>query len=224
MLRRNPKKIRKENLPTCRICGLWERFCVCKFLPLLESRAEVLLVQHSSELLRQSNTGRLVEKMVSPSKIVSWGAENNPFDSAALEKRDTNYLVLYPRSSSRILKPDDIKGPGNQKTSLVLLDATWAQAKSMSRRIPQLKGLPFLSLPQEETPAWKLRRSPSKGYCCTLEAVYRALSILEGKTFALPLLLSLQLVMARSLHMRGKLTKLEMEAASLPLIEKLTSC
>ena len=223
MLRRNPKKIHKENLPTCHVCGLWERFCVCEFLPRLQSRAGVLLVQHSSELLRQSNTGRLVEKMVSPARIVSWGAENKPFDSADLEQQETNYLVLYPRSNSRILQPTDIKGPGGEKTCLVLLDATWAQAKSMSRRVPQLRSLPFLSLPQKETPAWKLRRSPSKGFCCTLEAVYRALSVLEGKAFALPLLLSLQLVMARSLHMRGKLTKVEMEKTCRPLIEKLSS-
>ena len=183
MLRRNPKKDRKKNLPSCRVCGLWERFCVCEFLPRLQSRAEVLLVQHSSELLRQSNTGRLVEKMVSPSKIAFWGAENNPFDPSVLQEPETNYLVLYPRPTARTLESADIEGPQGEKTCLVLLDATWAQAKSMSRRIPQLKGLPFLSLPQEETPAWKLRRSPSKGFCCTLEAVYRALSIIERRTF-----------------------------------------
>ena len=150
MLRRNPKKIRKKNLPTCHVCGLWERFCVCEFLPRLQSRAGILLVQHSSELLRQSNTGRLVEKMVSPSRIVSWGAENKPFDSAALEQQETNYLVLYPRSNSRILQPTDIKGPSGEKTSLVLLDATWAQAKSMSRRSPSSRASLFSACPRKK--------------------------------------------------------------------------
>ena len=180
-------------------------------LPNLDSQARVLLIQHSSELLRQSNTGRLVEKMVSPSEIVSWGAEHSPFNDAVLKRPGTYYLVLYPRSNSRTLEPGDIRGNQGEETCLVLLDATWAQAKSMSRRIPGLEELSFLSLPQEEIPAWKLRRSPSTGYCCTLEAVYRALSIIENETFARPLLLSLQLVMAKSLHMRGKLTKMEME-------------
>lgn len=223
MLRRNPRKPPREKPLTCSICGLWERFCVCHLLPNLDSQARVLLIQHSSELLRQSNTGRLVEKMVSPSEIVSWGAENSPFNDAVLKRPGTNYLVLYPRSDSRTLNPGDIRGSQGEETCLVLLDATWAQAKSMSRRIPGLEELSFLSLPQEETPAWKLRRSPSTGYCCTLEAVYRALSIIENETFARPLLLSLQLVMAKSLHMRGKLTKTEMENTCAPLTDELSS-
>ena len=140
-----------------------------------------------------------------------------------MKKPGTNYLVLYPRSNSRTLEPGDIRGNQGEETCLVLLDATWAQAKSMSRRIPGLEELSFLSLPQEETPAWKLRRSPSTGYCCTLEAVYRALSIIESETFARPLLLSLQLVMAKSLHMRGKLTKMEMENTCAPLTDELSS-
>ena len=223
MLRRNPRKIGRDKPPTCNICGLWEEFCVCHLLPQLDSRLRLLLIQHSSELLRQSNTGRLVEKMVSPSEIVSWGAENTPFPDDRLQRPGVNCLVLYPRSNSRVLEPGDLRGDDGAETCLVLLDATWAQAKSMSRRIPGLEKLPFVSLPQEETTAWKLRRSPSKGYCCTLEAAYRALSIVEGESFARPLLLSLELVMAKSLHMRGKLTKKEMERTCAPLIGELSS-
>ena len=223
MLRRNPRKPGREKPLTCIVCGLWEKFCVCHLLPHLNSQARILLLQHSSELLRQSNTGRLVEKMVSPSEIVSWGAENTPFNDAVLKKPETNYLVLYPRSDCRILEPRDIHGDQGKETCLILLDATWAQARRMSRRIPGIEELPFLSLPQEETPAWKLRRSPSRGYCCTLEAAYRALSIIEGEDFARPLLLSLQLVMAKSLHMRGKLTRQEMERTCAPLVHELAS-
>ncbi|MEC8894850.1 MAG: tRNA-uridine aminocarboxypropyltransferase [Planctomycetota bacterium] len=223
MLRRNPRKTGRDKPPTCRICGLWEKFCVCHLLPHLDSRLRLLLIQHSSELLRQSNTGRLVEKMVSPSEMVFWGAENTPFPANTLERPATNYLVLYPRSNARMLEPGDLRADPGSETCLVLLDATWAQAKSMSRRIPGLEKLPFVSLPQEETPAWKLRRSPTKGYCCTLEAAYRALAIVEGENFARPLLLSLELVMTKSLHMRGKLTKTEMERTCAPLVAELSS-
>ena len=223
MLRRNPKKSKKENIPTCGVCGLWDQFCVCEILPRKTSRIEFLLIQHSSELLRQSNTGRLVEKMIEPCEIIPWGSPDVPFSPESLKKPGTRYLVLYPRSDTRLLEPADLQSPGGGKTSLVLLDATWAQAKSMSRRIGELQDFPFVSLPQGEAPRWKLRRSPGPGYCCTLEAVIRTLAIIEGADFAAPLELALELVMTHSLHMRGKLNKTEMEDICLPIIEGLRS-
>ncbi|MEC7776042.1 MAG: DTW domain-containing protein, partial [Planctomycetota bacterium] len=101
--------------------------------------------------------------------------------------------------------------------------ATWAQAKSMSRRIPDLQRLTFVSLPQSATPAWKLRRSPGKGLCCTLEAAIRAVEIFEGEAHVKPLEMALELVMARALHMRGKLNKLQMEKTCGPILEFLRS-
>ncbi len=223
MLRRNPKKTKKENIPTCGICGLWDHFCVCDILPRKKSRIETLLIQHSSEILRQSNTGRLTEKMIDPCEIISWGSPDVPFRADSLSRPGTQYLVLYPRSNTRLLEPADLQASDGRKTCLVLLDATWAQAKSMSRRISELQAFPFVSLPRGEVPRWKLRRSPGPGYCCTLEAVIRSLAIIEGDEFSAPLELALELVMARSLHMRGKLNKTEMEATCLPIIEALRS-
>jgi len=223
MLRRNPRKHKKSSLVTCRICGLWEQFCVCKFLPRIKSKARLLLIQHSSELLRQSNTGRLVEKMIEPCELVSWGARETPYREGLLNNPSRNHLVLYPRAHNRVLAPGDIQGPAGEETTLVLLDATWAQAKSMSRRIPDLQKLTFVSLPQSSTTAWKLRRSPGKGLCCTLEAAIRAIEIFEGEAHVQPLEMALELVMARALHMRGKLNKLQMERTCAPILEFLRS-
>ena len=223
MLRRNPRKHKKSALLTCRVCGLWEQFCVCALLPRIKSKAGLLLIQHSSELLRQSNTGRLVEKMIEPCELISWGSREFPYREEVLNNPSRNYLVLYPRAHNRLLVPADIQGPAGEETSLVLLDATWAQAKSMSRRIPNLQKLTFVSLPQSTTPAWQLRRSPGSGFCCTLEAAIRAVEIFEGEAHVHPLEMALELVMARALHMRGKLNKLQMEKTCGPIMEFLRS-
>ena len=223
MLRRNPRKHKKSTLLTCRICGLWEQFCVCALLPRIKSKAELLLIQHSSELLRQSNTGRLAEKMIEPCELISWGSREFPYCEEALNDPARNYLVLYPRAHNRPLVPADIRGSAGEETSLVLLDATWAQAKSMSRRIPDLQKLTFVSLPQSTAPAWKLRRSPGNGLCCTLEAAIRAMEIFEGEAHVRPLEMALELVMTRALHMRGKLNKLQMEKTCAPIMEFLRS-
>ena len=196
---------------------------MCELLPRIKSKAELLLIQHSSELLRQSNTGRLVEKMIEPCELISWGSREFPYREEALNNPSRNYLVLYPRAQNRPLIPADIEGPAGEGTSLVLLDATWAQAKSMSRRIPELQKLTFVSLPQSAAPAWKLRRSPGDGLCCTLEAAIRAIEIFEGEAHVQPLEMALELVMARALHMRGKLNKLQMEKTCAPILEFLRS-
>ena len=221
MLRRNPRKRKAEGLPTCQICGLWEQFCVCDLLPRVPTKVGFLLIQHSSELLRQSNTARLAKKMISPCEIITWGSREIPYEQDALKNSAHRNLVLYPRTESRLLEAGDLHAPEGKSTNLILLDATWAQAKSMSRRIPGLQDLTFVSLPQHPPPSWKLRRSPGRGYFCTLEAVIRAIAVMEGEDHVRPLELSLELVMARGLHMRGKLNKHQMERTCRPIIERL---
>lgn len=221
MLRRNPKKTKRDILPTCSICGLWAHFCVCEILPQVQSKIGITLIQHSSELLRQSNTGRLTRKMIDPCEILHWGSQETPFQNHSLKVPGVSHLVLYPRASSRVLKPGDFKGPRGENRNLVLLDATWAQAKSMSRRIPEIQDFTFVSLPQTSAPSWKLRKSPGRGHCCTLEAAIRALSVIEGKERVRPLEMALELVNARALHMRGKLTKVEMEKTCRPITDSL---
>jgi len=161
--------------------------------------------------------------MIDPCELALWGSREFPYREELLNNPSRNYLVLYPRAHNRPLVPADIQGPAGEETSLVLLDATWAQAKSMSRRIPDLQRLTFVSLPQSATPAWKLRRSPGKGLCCTLEAAIRAVEIFEGEAHVKPLEMALELVMARALHMRGKLNKLQMEKTCRPILEFLSS-
>jgi DTW domain-containing protein YfiP len=223
MLRRNPRKSKAAGIPTCHICGLWDHFCVCDLLPSIRSKVGFILIQHSSELLRQSNTARLAEKMISPCEIVSWGSPEIPYRDGCLKNPDHKNLVLYPRPENRLLNKDDCLGDNGEPTNLILLDATWAQAKSMSRRIPGLPGFTFVSLPEQPPPSWKLRRSPGKGYFCTLEAVIRAMAIIDGDQHVRALELSLELVMARGLHMRGKINKLQMERTCRPIIERLQS-
>ena len=219
MQRRNPRRVRKRVAPSCRVCGLMLSTCVCDLLPRIRSRVELVVYQHFSELNRQSNTGRLVAHMIEPSRILQWGSET-PIPETTFDEPDAVTYVLFPRSTMNVLSAEHVATDG-RRTSLILLDATWGQARSMSRRIPAIQSLPFLSLPEGDTPTWKLRRSPGSGQCCTLEAAYRAVSILDGESVAAPLMTALELIMARGLHQRGKIRRAEMEATCEPLLATL---
>jgi hypothetical protein len=71
--------------------------------------------------------------------------------------------------------------------TLVFLDATWSQARRMYRKLDGLRGLPILHLPDAPMAAARLRASPGPGRVSTLEAVARALRLVEGDAVADPL-------------------------------------
>src|SRR5262249_47622572 len=70
---------------------------------------------------------------------------------------------------------------------LVVLDASWSQARRMYRKLAALRGLPTLRLPDAEVPAARLRESPGPGRVSTIEAIAGALRLIEGDAAAAPL-------------------------------------
>ncbi|HEY5921282.1 MAG TPA: DTW domain-containing protein, partial [Kofleriaceae bacterium] len=77
--------------------------------------------------------------------------------------------------------------PGPVPKRLIVLDATWSQARRMYRKLDVLRGLPLLRLPDEEMPRARLRESPGPGRVSTIEAIARALRLLEGDEAAIAL-------------------------------------
>ena len=86
--------------------------------------------------------------------------------------------VLYPGGAPLTAAPSP---PPRQ---LVVLDATWSQARKMFHKLGALRGLPLLSLPVLPVPAARLRASPGPGQVSTIEAIAAALRLLEGEPAA----------------------------------------
>ena len=100
--------------------------------------------------------------------------------SAKLPALDGAWLLFPegPETSSPIAEPP---------RALVVLDATWSQARRMFRKLDALRGLPILRLPEAPMPVQRLRESPAPGKVSTIEAIARALRVLEGEASAAPL-------------------------------------
>jgi len=215
MLRRHPRKsVSRERLPFCAVCGLWPHLCVCAELP--PSRrlgVELIVLQHFSESRRQSNSGRLAASLVPGSRVVPWGWPGVSFDDGALAAPGAEVCVLFPQADATPLDGSrDARRASGGRTALVLLDATWSQARSMARRVPGLDALPFVTLAAGAPARFTLRRSPHPGTYSTLEAAVRAVEALEGADAARPLWRATETVLARSLHMRGKIDARELRA------------
>ncbi len=77
--------------------------------------------------------------------------------------------------------------PAAPPQQLVVLDATWSQARRMYRKLDALRGLPILRLPEIPGTVARMRESPAPGRVSTIEAIAAALRLLEGDRVATPL-------------------------------------
>lgn len=155
----------------CPRCLLPAHLCLCAAIPRIETRTRVVILRHASERWRSSNSGRTAALALANAEIVEHG-HGAPVDEAALRAPGT--WLVYPEG------PPRREPPAPPPARLIVLDATWAQARRMRRRIEALRGLPVLHLAFDAIPAERLRESPGAGRVSTIEAIAAALRLVEG--------------------------------------------
>jgi DTW domain-containing protein YfiP len=161
----------------CPRCLLLRRVCLCADIPCVVTRTRIVIVRHHLERFRSSNSGRLAHLALPNSEIVEHGGQGG-------------VAVLPPLTGAWLMFPEGepvSAAPVPPPRQLIVLDATWSQARRMYRKLAALRGLPILRLPDAPMPAARLRESPAPGRVSTLEAIARALRLIEGDAAAAPL-------------------------------------
>lgn len=151
--------------------------CLCAEVPTVATRTRVIIVRHHLERFRSSNSGRLAHLALPNSEIVDHGGSGGLAARPAL----SGAWLLFPEGEPIRAAPEPPPG------QLIVLDATWSQARRMYRKLAWLRGLPLLRLPEDPMPEARLRESPGPGRVSTIEAIARALRLLEGDQVAAPL-------------------------------------
>jgi DTW domain-containing protein len=183
----------------CGDCFLQRSLCVCALIPRVPTRTRVVLVMHQLELNKPTNTGRLAVRCLPNSEILVRGREAEhrtppPFPGTA--------LLLFPHREAQPLEPwREATGP----LTLIVPDGTWRQANRARLRVPGLDRIPCVSLPGPTT-GYRLRQAARPGRLSTLEAIARALGILEGPAVEEPLLHIHQVMVDRTLWTNGRLS------------------
>jgi DTW domain-containing protein len=144
---------------------------LCAEVPTIATQTRVVIVRHYKERFRSSNSGRLANFALTNSEIIDHGIEGAP---AKLPPLDGAWL-LFPEGQPLQARPEP---PPRQ---LIVLDATWSQARRMYHKLHALRGVPIFRLPDMDVPAARLRTSPGEGRVSTIEAIARALRLLEGE-------------------------------------------
>jgi DTW domain-containing protein YfiP len=156
----------------------------------VENRTEVFMVRHWQERVRTTNSGRWAALALSRCRIVDHGVPGAPLDGALIPT--SGAAVLFPSTAPSVPSPV----PG----TLIVLDATWAQARRMLQRIPELQTLPRVSLPGGL--GERLRQPTVKRGMSTIEAVAAALDLLGDGESARALEATWRLAVERGLSLR----------------------
>ena len=151
------------------------------------TRTRVLIVRHYREVSRSSNSGRLAAMALPSSQLVDHGAPGTP--ATQIDAADACLLV----------PGGEVLHPGMAPRTLIVLDATWSQARRMRRKVRGLEQVRTVSLPPVPTGTPRMRASPGDGKVSTLEAIAYALGVLEGAEVAEPLLQLFHVAVQRSL-------------------------
>ncbi len=124
------------------------------------------MVRHALERRRNSNTGRLVGAALKGATIVDYATAATPIDTGFLASPQT--ALLYPRPGKALKAPK----------RLILLDASWSQARRMAQRIPELSSMPTLPLPAPAAPLPRMREGKRPEHMSTAESAIAALRVL----------------------------------------------
>ncbi len=191
------KRVDDNKLPRCAWCGLPLALCICDCFPTLRTRTSVVLIMHHVERRRTTNTGRLAIRSLARGQIRVRGSRE---ESAREPMPEGRKLLLFPYEDAEVLTPEHGMG---EPAVLIVPDGNWNQAQRAARRDPDVQGATHVTLPPGPPSQYRLRRNPREGTLSTLEAIARALAILESPEIEAPLLALFDLFVTRSLALRS---------------------
>jgi DTW domain-containing protein YfiP len=178
--------------------------CVCTLIPRLVTRTRLLLVIHRAEDRKPTNTGRLAAECLVNSEVVVRGHEEA--DRGPLRILEgSRPILLFPAEDAVPLSTlaEAIDGP----VTLIVPDGNWRQASKVRARVPGLKRVPCATLPAspERPSVYRLRSEAHAHGLATIEAIARALGILEGPEVERALEVPFRAMVERTLWARGDL-------------------
>jgi DTW domain-containing protein len=160
----------------CTRCHMHASLCVCALLPKLVTRTRVVLFIHRAEARKPTNTGRLATECLTHSEVHVRGHESSP-TARFIAPPGTQPILLFPHENAIPLDRVALTG---EPVVLIVPDGNWRQASKVRARVPGLLEVPCASLPLSTPSRYRLRAEAHAAGLATMEAIARALGILEG--------------------------------------------
>jgi DTW domain-containing protein YfiP len=176
--------------PKCPSCHKLSGFCVCAELTANPSTLDILILQHPQERRQPLGTACLVKGTVSNCVVKTGLSWANATKAAGKALVPSEWGVLYlggakepmPAAKGNAVFVTSRQGQlldakAVRLKGIVILDGTWAQAKTLWWRNPWLLKLQRIRLnPSTKSLFGKIRKEPRKECLSTVEAVSLILS------------------------------------------------
>lgn len=154
-------KSRGFKVVRCENCRLAQKFCICELAPIHQlidrnkldnssaQQAGFLLLMYDTEILKPSNTGRLIADLVPDTFAFLWSrTEENPELLTVLADEQWQPFVVFPaqyaQEGRQVIQDKVVCEPG-KRPLFILLDGSWREAKKMFRKSPYLAKFPMVS-------------------------------------------------------------------------------
>ncbi|WP_394202543.1 tRNA-uridine aminocarboxypropyltransferase [Marinagarivorans algicola] len=179
----------------CQECLLGQQYCICEWLKpfACELPFDVVLLMHRDEILKPTNTGRLIaESFPRQCMAFEWSRLDPPAQLLEiLADSQRQCAVVYPARNDRqavsfasqaqllaASKTDE----GSRKPTLIFLDGTWRQAARMFNHSEWLGHIPFFALDEVVVGEYAMRKASENSRLATAEAASLVFSALKATT------------------------------------------
>jgi len=149
-----PFNARGKGVNRCQLCQCAMEYCICHLRPKTQSQVGFVLLMHDIEVLKPSNTGRLIADIITDTFAFLWQRTNVEKKLIELlSDKKWQPIVIFPEhyvdDDTEVFVdnlPSNYLSQNVKRPLFILLDGSWREAKKMFRKSPYLKGLPVLSI------------------------------------------------------------------------------
>ncbi|MEH6452712.1 MAG: tRNA-uridine aminocarboxypropyltransferase [Psychromonas sp.] len=176
-----PFLARGGRIARCTKCMLLPYLCICSIKKTVATNSAFLLLMYDDEILKPSNTGRLIADLIPDTFAFIW-SRTQPEQQMLALLNDPQWqpIVIFPEEYAppeRVMRTYQMTE--NAKRPLfILLDASWAQAKKMFRKSPYLNDFPVLSFSPEAISRYLVRKAVKDNQLATAEVAARVLEFI----------------------------------------------
>jgi DTW domain-containing protein YfiP len=176
--------------------------CLCASIPTLATETRVVVLMHHREVKMPTNTGRLAHRCLANSRLILRGVKGAPAELDAASLGEATLLLLQPTDDADVLDAGFTARVPPPYT-LIVPDGSWRQASKMGQREEALRGVRRVKLPAGAPSRYQLRKETKAGGLATIEAIARALGVLESPEVERALDAVFERMVDRTLRSRG---------------------
>jgi DTW domain-containing protein YfiP len=145
-------KARGQRVIRCQLCQLAKQYCICSLAPKMgdiESNAGFLFLMYDTEVLKPSNTGKLIADLIPDCYAFLWSrTQENKALHEVLNDEKWQPFVVFPQEYAEVgreVLTNKVTCAEGKKPLFVMLDGSWREAKKMFRKSPYLDKFPMVS-------------------------------------------------------------------------------